>query len=163
MAGVYQLEITETETELKELLRKEKTGSGKERIQVLYLLKSGQAQTIIQASELVGRHRVTVQDWLRKYRQGGIEELRCRKTSPGRTRAIPIWAKNALAKRLKEPEGFNSYGAICQWLQETLGISANYKTVHSLVYYQLQASPKVARPQSTEQSEKRLEAFKKTF
>jgi transposase len=115
MAGVYQLEITETEKELKELLKKEKTGSGKERIQVLYLLKSGQAQTITQASELVGRHRVTVQDWLRKYRQGGIEKLRSRASSPGRTPAIPLWARKALAKRLEAPEGFESYGAICQW------------------------------------------------
>ncbi|MCA2692101.1 MULTISPECIES: hypothetical protein [unclassified Microcystis] len=33
MAGVYKIEISESEAELKELLRKEKTGSGKERIQ----------------------------------------------------------------------------------------------------------------------------------
>jgi hypothetical protein len=38
MAGVYKIEISESEAELKELLRQEKTGSGKERIQVLYLL-----------------------------------------------------------------------------------------------------------------------------
>ncbi|EPF22515.1 hypothetical protein [Microcystis aeruginosa] len=31
MAGVYKIEISESEAELKELLRKEKTGSGKER------------------------------------------------------------------------------------------------------------------------------------
>ncbi|GCL48940.1 hypothetical protein NIES3804_04910 [Microcystis aeruginosa NIES-3804] len=38
MAGVYKIEISESEAELKELLRQEKTVSGKERIQVLYLL-----------------------------------------------------------------------------------------------------------------------------
>ncbi|WP_420372176.1 hypothetical protein [Microcystis aeruginosa] len=37
MAGVYKIEISESEAELKELLRQEKTGSGKERIQALYL------------------------------------------------------------------------------------------------------------------------------
>ena len=58
MAGVYHLNIQEGEAELKKLLRKEKTGSGKERIQLLYLLKSQKAQTITQASELLGRHRV---------------------------------------------------------------------------------------------------------
>ncbi len=36
MAGVYHLDILETEAE-KQLLEKEKTGSGKERIQLLYL------------------------------------------------------------------------------------------------------------------------------
>ena len=115
MAGVYHLNILETEAELKQLLRKEKTGSGKERIQLLYLLKSQQVKTITQASELLGRHRVTLQNWLAKYRQGGIKSLLGRKTSPGRPRKIPLWAEKALAKRLAEPEGFESYSAIGQW------------------------------------------------
>lgn len=38
MAGVYQIEIRETEQELKQRLREEKIGSRKERIQVLYLV-----------------------------------------------------------------------------------------------------------------------------
>jgi transposase len=162
MAGIYQLKIRETEIELKQLLRKEKTGSGKERIQLLYLLKSQKAKTISQASELLGRHRVTLQDWLAKYRKGGLESLLGRAISPGRPRKIPTWAVQALAKRLKQEEGFESYSAICQWLQTNLGITAKYKTVHSLVYYRLKASPKIARPQSLEQSTERLEAFKKT-
>ena len=82
-------------------------------------------------------------------------------SSPGRTRKIPFWAEKALAKRLKEPQGFESYSDICQWLESNLGIKANYKTVHSLVYYRLGASLKIARPQSLEQSEDRLKAFKK--
>ena len=163
MAGVYHLNIQESEAKLKKLLRKEKTGSGKERIQLLYLLKSQKAQTITQASELLGRHRVTLQDWLSKYRHGGLESLLERATSPGRPRKIPSWAEKALAKRLEESEGFENYSTICQWLQTNLGIKANYKTVHSLVYYRLKASPKIARPQSLEQSEERLETFKKTF
>jgi hypothetical protein len=65
MAGVYKLEITETEDELKHLLRIQKTASAKERIQLLYLLESGQAQTVDSASSLLGQHRVTVQKWLR--------------------------------------------------------------------------------------------------
>jgi transposase len=79
--------------------------STKERIQLLYLLKSQKAQTIKQASELLGRHRVTLQDWLSKYRQGGLESLLGRATSPGRLRKIPSWAEKALARRLEEPEG----------------------------------------------------------
>ena len=59
MAGVYYLDILETEAELKQLLRTEKTGSGSERIQLLYLLKSQKGKTITQASEFLGRHRVT--------------------------------------------------------------------------------------------------------
>ena len=43
MAGVYQLQIVETLNELKKLLRVKKAASDKERIQLLYLLKSEQA------------------------------------------------------------------------------------------------------------------------
>ncbi len=92
MAGIYKLDILESEAELHALLRQQKTVSGKERVQVLYLLKTQKAKTI----------------------------------------------------------------------EEKIGIEAKYKTVHKLVYYRLKASPKVARPKSLEQSEERLEAFKKT-
>lgn len=162
MAGVSKIEISESEAELKKLLRQEKTGSGKERVQVLYLLKTKKAKTISESAEMSGRNRVTVQDWLAKYRQGGLENLLGRKISTGRPRKIPLWAEKALEKRLKENQGFDSYGEICEWLEEKLGIVANYKTVHQLVYYRLGASPKIARPKSLEQSEERLENFKKT-
>jgi transposase len=162
MAGVYQLDIVESSAELKERLRQEKTGSGKERVQVLYLLKTKKAKTVSEAAELIGRNRGTVQEWLAKYRSGGLEKLLLKKVGGGSSRKIPQWAEKALEKRLKEKEGFNSYGEICQWLEEELGIKAKYKTVHKLVYYRLKAHPKVARPKSLEQSEERLDAFKKT-
>ncbi len=163
MAGVYQLEITETEDELKHLLRTQKTASAKERVQLLYLLQSGQAKTVDCAASLLGRHRVTVQKWLRLYRKGGLAGLLERKSPPGRKHSIPAWAQDALRKRLQQPEGFNSYGEICQWLQTQLGISAPYKTVHQLVHYRLGASPKVARPESVNNTDERVEAYKKTL
>ncbi len=66
MAGVYKLEVIESEAKLKQLLSQQKTATGKERVQLLYLLKSQQAETVQQAAQLLGRHRVTVQDWLRR-------------------------------------------------------------------------------------------------
>jgi len=162
MTGVYKLDIQETEDELKQLLRNQKTGSDKERIQVLYLLKTRQAKTIQEASTLLGRNRVTVQTWLRGYRQGGLEGILEHKPHPGREQSIPQWAQDALKKRLEEPEGFNSYVEICQWLESRLGIHSPYKTVHKLVHYRLGASPKVARPQSVDNTDERVEAYKKT-
>ncbi|WP_231295676.1 hypothetical protein [Gloeocapsa sp. PCC 7428] len=62
MAGVYKLEIKESEAELKQLLGAQTTAVGKERVQLLYLLKTGQAATVQRAAQLLGRHRVTVQE-----------------------------------------------------------------------------------------------------
>ncbi|WP_231295565.1 hypothetical protein [Gloeocapsa sp. PCC 7428] len=106
----------------------------------------------------MGRHRATLHEWLRLYRQGGSAELLKRKTPSGRRRAIPAWAEKALHLRLEEPQGFDGYQAICDWLESQLAIEAKYKTVHKLVYYRLQSSPKVPRPVSVEHSCEPLEA-----
>jgi len=117
MAGVYHLEIQESEAELKKLLSLEKTGSGKERLQALYLLKTNKAKTVKKVAEILGRNRVPVQDWLAKYRQGGLIKYLDKKVSTGRTRTIPQWAEKSLEKQLNEEEGFNSYGEICHKYQ----------------------------------------------
>jgi transposase len=126
------------------------------------LLKTAQATTIQTAAALLGRHRVTVQEWLRLYRSGGLEAMLKHKPRSGRRQSLPQWAQDALNQRLHQPEGFESYGAICQWLESQLGIRAPYKTVHQLVHYRLKASPKVARPVSAANAEERVEASKKT-
>ena len=161
MTGVYHLEINEDEETLKQLLGQQKTASDKERVQLLYLLKSNQVKTIKEAANLLGRHRVTLQTWLKRYRSNGLEGLLAHKPRLGRSPVIPAWAQRALHKRLQEPEGFNSYSEICQWLEDKLGIVAPYKTVHQLVYYRLKGGPKVARPQSIKQSVPQREDFKK--
>lgn len=163
MSGVYHLEIKETQEELKELLAIQKTATGKERVQLLYLLKTGHAQTISQSAEIIGRNRVTLHKWIRQYKAGGIEGLLKPKSSPGRPRSIPKWAEKALDKRLPEPLGFNGYQEIVEWLEQNLGVNTCYKTVHKLVYYRLKSYPKVPRSKSVEQSEAQVEAFKKTL
>lgn len=162
MAGVYKLEIHECEDDLKQLLRQQKNASDKERIQLLYLLKSGQVKTVQDAAPILGRNRVTLQKWLNRYRAGGLAGLWEKKARSGRPRAIPAWAEAALQKRLQESEGFDGYSAICDWLDTQLGIQAAYKTVHQLVHYRLQSSPKVPRPVSVEQSCESRKAYKKT-
>jgi hypothetical protein len=75
MAGVCKINITESEADLKRMLREQKTALGKERVQLLYLLKSQQAESAERAASVLGRHRVTIQTWLRRYRQGGLKGL----------------------------------------------------------------------------------------
>ncbi len=96
-----------------------------------------------------------------RYKEGGLTGLLTLKPITGRPRAIPEWAEKALLKKLEEEKGFDSYKDIVRWLEENLGISAPYKTVHKLVHYRLKASPKVARPSSVERSDEQVEEFKK--
>jgi transposase len=162
MAGKYKVEIRESLEDLKERMKRAKTASDKERVQLLYLLKSGKAQTVTEAAAILGRNRVTGQKWLRSYRAGGIETLLAHSHGQGRKSKLPPWAETALDQKLHAEEGFRSYEEIREWLAQTLGIIASYKLVHAWVKYRLKASPKVPRPMSENQSPEQVEAYKKT-
>jgi transposase len=139
------------------------SATAKERLQVLYLLKSLQAENITAAARLVGRDRVTVQRWMRKYQQGGIEELIAEHSSPGRPRSIPSAVSLALEAELAKREGFKSYTEIQAWLKREHGLEIDYGTVHLHVRYRLGAKLKEPRPVSIEQDEREVFHFKKPW
>lgn len=149
MAGVVKINITETPEELKNLMSQQKTAQGFERIQALYLLKTGQVQTVINLSLILGKHRVTIQHWLRLYRQEGIAGLLADRHSGGRKPMLPQWAVKELKNRLQQPEAFKSYQEILSWLKETLGVEASYSAVYELVRYKLKANFKVLSSKSS--------------
>lgn len=126
MSGVCQINIVESAPTLKALLAQQKTASGKERVQALYLLKTRQVETVQGLAGCLGRDRVTVQRWLRQYRQGGLEKLLTVGKSKGRPKVIPDWAIKRLQQELCDPEGFDSYKEVQIWLEAVLGIKANY-------------------------------------
>ena len=140
MAGVCKIEITETVPELKKLLNHQKTASGFQKIQALYLFKIGQVATVTELAVTLGVNRITVQRWLRQYRKDGLPGLLQVKQNGGRKPAIPVEARDRLEKRLNDPDnGFQSYGEIQTWLQEEYNINASYKAVYATVRYQLKS------------------------
>jgi transposase len=62
-------------------------------VQFLSLLKSQQAETLQQAAVLLGRHRLTIQNWARHYRQGGMSVSPSHRLYPGGQSALPAWAE----------------------------------------------------------------------
>ncbi len=163
MAGVTSIEVKESLDELAARLRQAETPVAKERLQVLYWLKQENAPSISAIAKAIGKHRNTLQTWLSMYREGGVAAMLELKTSPGGVRVIPQWAEDALAKRLQESQGFQSYGAVQQWLAATLGIEAEYHAVYQMTRYRLKAKLKVARPQNCQQDSEQREAFKQTL
>jgi len=110
MAGVIKIEITESTQELKRQLNLSENSEVKERLQVLYWLKTKQVQTTSAIANLIGRHRTTVSRWLSKYRQGGLEKLLEVKKSPGRAPLITPSVEEKIIQELQDPRGFASYG-----------------------------------------------------
>ncbi|MEH2464898.1 helix-turn-helix domain-containing protein [Nostoc sp.] len=163
MAGVTKVKIFESADQLNELLRKQKTALGKERIQALYLLKIGQVKTIGDLAVVLGRGSATVQRWLKTYRQSGITSLLSRKEGSGRPPIINSQVREQLLKELQEPQGFKSYEEIGTWLKAQEGVEASSKVVHDTVRYQMKAKLKVPRVVSIKHDQEAESEFKKNF
>jgi transposase len=161
MAGVIKIEIAESAPELKKQLNLSQNSEVKERIQVLYWLKTNQVKSTGAIASLIGKHRTTVSRWLSKYRKGGLKGLLEVKKSPGRVPKITPSVEEKLIQELQDPEGFSSYKEIQKWLQLIQDIEISYSAVHKRVRYGLEGKLKVPRPVHSKQELGAPEAFKK--
>lgn len=162
MAGRLVLEIAESAEYLEKSLKQAKSASQKERLQMLWWLKTGQLTQHQQLSERLGRSPATITRWLSKYRNGGLPELLSLKTAPGAPAKIQGEALAKLQQRLSSPEGFRSYGAIVEWLDQECGLKLKYDTVNRFVRQKLKAKLKVPRPVSAKQAPTAVATFQKT-
>ncbi|WP_052537515.1 helix-turn-helix domain-containing protein [Gloeocapsa sp. PCC 73106] len=143
MVGVCGLKIKEAKSELREILSTQKNAVDYKKIQALYLMKTGQADTVTTVSELLGVHRVTVQKWFKKYREQGIDGLLTSKKSTGRPSIVSQSTLLELEEKLNRASGcFKSYEDVHAWLQEKHGVDANYKTIYGLLRYKLKVNLK---------------------
>jgi transposase len=163
MAVRLKLEIKETDEYLEKSLKQAKSGAQKERLQMLWWLKTGQVSEHQELCRRLGRGHSTVTRWLQRYRTGGLAQLLEVKTAPGAQPKIQGEALEKLKQRLSCPEGVSSYGAIVDWLERECGLKVKYDTVNRFVREKLKAKLKVARPQSLKQAKGAVERFKKTF
>lgn len=129
---------------------------------MLWWLKSGQVSQQQEIGKRLGRDTSTVTRWLQKYRRGGLVKLLQINKAPGNDRKINGEILADLQQELQNPEGFRSYGAIVEWLEQKHGLTVEYGTVYATVRYLLGAKLKEPRPQSYKQNEQAVETFKKT-
>lgn len=162
MANHFKVQIAESLETLKQRLQTQTTAQGKERLQMLYWLKSGQLQTRQALAHRLNRNESTIHRWLQKYNQGGLNGLLEVKRAPGQRPKIGGAVLEQLKQQLSQPEGFASYGAIQTWLSQRCGIEVPYSTVHRTVRYQLKAKLKVPRPRSRGATPEQQQDYKKT-
>ncbi len=142
-------EIHESIEGLKERLRRETRARQKQRLQALYLLQSGQADSRTRAGELLGVSRRSVGEWLQRYEEGGLERMLRIDTHTNRAYSLTDEQDARLRQKLSEPEGFPSYTAAHAWVNETFGLDLGYKAVHQIIRYRMGAKLKVARKSHT--------------
>jgi transposase len=144
--------IPEAAAALKGHLHHERDGQKKPRLQMLYLLASGQAHTRQDVARLLGVHRNTVSHWLAVYAAGGLTALLAPYVPQGKPVSLAPSVLASLAQALRRPEGFASYEALRQWVPRTHGVEVKYKTLYTLVRTRFRAKLKVPRPSHTKKA-----------
>ena len=139
--------IKEPAEQLKELLTYEQLAKRRNRLHLLFLIRTGQVQSREEAAARLIVHRNSVWAWLEAYKAGGLEQmLRIGKTGPKPVqKSLPAPVFNALEKQV-EAEGFSGYIHAQEWLRTEFGRDVPYSTVHKLIRYRLGAKLKRARP-----------------
>lgn len=156
-------DIKEESEELRKMMLSEKDGRIKERIHVLYLLKTGICRTIRDISETIGRRRNTVSGWIKKYKDGGTELLCIRESSPGRPSVLTDDEKNIIREKLNDVNGFGSYNEIYRHVEKETGKKINKKTLYHICHYRLNAVSKVPRPYNPKKNNENIRIFKENF
>jgi transposase len=141
--------ITEHADDLKGRLQREHDGHKKPRLQMLYLLASGQAHTRQDVAQLLGVHRNTIGRWLALYAAGGLDALLAIYVPAGKPVSLAPAVLASLEQALRRPAGFASYEALRHWVRQTHGVEVKYKTLYTLVRTRFKAKLKVARPSHT--------------
>ena len=144
--------IREAVPALKERLQHEHDGHKKPRLQMLYLLASGQAHTRQDVARLLGVHRNTISHWLAVYATGGLAALLATYAPPGKPVSLAPEVLASLEQALRRPEGFASYEALRQWVRRTHGVEVKYKTLYTLVRTRFRAKLKGPRPSHTQKA-----------
>jgi transposase len=141
--------ITEDVENLKQRLQRAHDGRKRPRLQMLYLLASGQAQTRQAVAQLLGVHRNTIGHWLAIYETGGLEALLEVYVPAGKPISLSPGVLASIEQALQEPAGFASYEALRQWVQQTHHVEVNYHTLYTIVRTRFRAKLKVPRPSHT--------------
>ncbi len=139
--------ITELADTLKQRLQREHDGRKKPRLQMLYLLASGQAQSRREVAQVLGGHRNTIGRWL--YEACGLEALLAVYVPAGTPLSLPPGVLAAIEPALRQPTGFASSEALRQWVQQTFHLEVNYHTLYTIVRTRFKAKLKVPRPSHT--------------
>ena len=144
--------LREHVNDLKQRLQREHDGQKKPRLQMLYLLASGQARNRREVASLLGVHRNTIGRWLALYAAGGLDALLATYVPAGKPVSLTPAVLASLEPALRRPEGFASYEALRQWVAQTHNAQVKYKTLYTIVRMRFHTKLKVPRPSHTKKS-----------
>jgi transposase len=149
----------DTEEALRAASRVERDVDVRQRLQALWLLRSGERR-MDEVAGLVGTTYRTVQRWVAWYRVGGLEAVRTHRMGGyGQTPRLTPEQQEQLAQEV-ETGRFHNATAIRAWVADTFRVSYTEGGMYSLLE-RLRCGPKVPRPLHEKANLADQEAWKK--
>ena len=161
MTTVFNVDIAESPQQLQQLIRKHRHARDRDRLRALYLRQTSQVRSRRELARLLNCNESTLYRWFRLYQQQGLEGLLEHHIPNGRPSELTPEIRQALEQKLSDPQGWQSYGELKQWLQRAFGIQAAYTTIHGWVRYKLGAKLKRGRKRSHQADPQQQQQFKK--
>jgi putative transposase len=144
------------------MMAEARTVSNRQKVQALYLLKSGLSKSITELAELWRVQRITVQRWLKEYSEGGLPSLLKQRRASGRPWVISSEVIAGISTKVSEEScEFKSYKEIVEWVEDNYQVSVKYQTLHKQLYYRMKAKLKVPRRLSNKKDLEAVIEFKK--
>ena len=161
MSGVIRrVEWGETTEELYERYKGETDIRARKRLQVLWLIRSGQEAKA--AAKQAGVGERTVVRWLGWYREGGLESVLEKVPGHGATGAESRLSEERKWLLVEETAKgrFRTYEEAREWVEEEYQVKYEYKGMYSMLG-RLGVHPKVPRPVSEKADKDAQEEWKK--
>jgi len=160
MAGgrPFEVEWQDDEETLYELYKKEKDWQDRRRYQALWLLRKG--KKLSEVAELVGVHYRTVQEWVKWYREGGLEEVRKHRLGEAGGPKARLGEEELAKLKAKVEEGeFKTIWEAMEWVKDEFGVTYRYWGMR-WVFKRLRLKKKVPRPQNPKASKEKQQEWK---
>lgn len=150
----------DSEETLRAVYRAERRVDVRQRLQALWLVRSG-TRRIDEVAAVVGANYRTVQRWVAWYRNGGLDLVRAhRMGGSGQTPRLTLEQQEQLAAEVAIGR-FRNAIAIRAWVAETFGVSYTEGGMYTLLE-RLKCNPKVPRPLHEKANLQEQEAWKKS-
>lgn len=137
MPRQLKYQVHESPEELQVLMHQQSAARSKERLQALYLYRSGLGSTVPELALLLGRSVPTIRRWLSIYRSHGLSGLLAPPIRTGRPRVLSPDILEKLREYLAHPDVHRSYKQIQSQLQTEYGVEIPYKTLCRIINSEL--------------------------
>jgi len=149
----------DTEAALRAAYRAERDPALRQRLQALWLLRSG-TRHLAEVASVIGVEYRTVQRWVVWYRRGGIGMVCAHRLGgPGKAAWLTPGQQKELAQEVATGR-FRNAAAIRAWVKDRHGVDYTEGGMYSLLE-RVRCAPKVPRPLHTKADLAEQEAWKK--